>query len=451
MSLPEVPPPPTLTEFSNAFRRGEARSIDAVERCLANIADPASEGSRVHTRVWPASARAVAAAMDVLQAHGHVPSVLAGVPISIKDLFDVEGEVTQAGSPALDDQPPASSDAPVVERLKRAGAVLVGRTNMPQFAYSLVGLNSHHGTPGNPWDRRRIPGGSSSGAAVSVADGMAMASIGSDTAGSIRVPAALCGVVGFKPTQDRVPLAGSTPLAPSFDTIGPLARSVQDCARVFGILSGEGDRALTPVRLAGLRAGVPASLFAAGLDAQVAPAFERATSRLKEAGVCIEAHDPPALESVLAQRGHALIQFAEAFAWHRELVHRRGADYDPRIRARILAGRDISAADYLAATALRPRLQRQFDAESAGLDILLLPTVPVVAPLLRDCEDNEDTVRTQLLRSTVPFNYLDLCAISIPIHRPGHAPVGLQLVGRRGQDWHLLSIAHAIEALVSQP
>ncbi|MBA2398395.1 MAG: hypothetical protein H0V72_06805 [Bradyrhizobium sp.] len=246
-----------ISGLTRAFLSGEQRSLDVTEACLKRVLDPAGEGKRTFTKVWADDARAAAAALDVLMRVGYASSPVSGIPISIKDMLDVKGETTLAGSNALDDAPPAAEDSPVVRRLKAAGAVLVGRTNMAQFAFSIVGLNPHFGTPGNPWDRSRIPGGSSSGAAVSVADGMAVAAIGSDTVGSIRAPAALCGVVGFKPTQSSVPREGAIPLSITLDAIGPLARTVEDCAAVYGVIAGEPQQTPPSVALGGLRFAVP--------------------------------------------------------------------------------------------------------------------------------------------------------------------------------------------------
>ena len=225
---------PTLAELRTALDEGRATSLTLTEAALARIADPAGEGARVFTRVYAGQARAAAGAADLLRGAGLARSAIDGLPISIKDLFDVAGETTMAGSVVLADAPPATDTAVIVRRLLAAGAVIVGRTNMTEFAYSGIGINPHYGTPRNPWDREtgRIPGGSSSGAAVSVTDNMAAAAIGTDTGGSVRIPAALCGLTGFKPTARRVPLDGALPLATRLDSIGPIAASVRCCVRV---------------------------------------------------------------------------------------------------------------------------------------------------------------------------------------------------------------------------
>src|SRR5947207_13073138 len=275
---------PATSDNARSVASGAVSSVSLTEQCLARISDPAGEGKRTFVKVWADEARAAAGAQDSLRKIGAVSSPIAGVPISVKDMLDVAGEVTLAGTKALDDAAPAVRDAPVIRRLKSAGAVLTGRTNMAQFAFSIVGLNPRFGTPGNPWDRTRIPGGSSSGAAVSVADGMSVAAIGSDTVGSIRAPAALCGIVGFKPTQRSVPLQGTIPLSITLDTVGPLARSVEDCALVYATISGEPWRELQPLGVKGLRLAIPQTRVLDELNPAVLRAFQRATALLSEAG-----------------------------------------------------------------------------------------------------------------------------------------------------------------------
>ena len=272
---------PTLAELRMALDEGRATSLKLTDAALAHIADPDGEGVRVFTKVYSGQARTAAQASDLLRSAGLVRSAIDGLPISIKDLFDVAGETTMAGSVALADAPPATENAVIVQRLLAAGAVIVGRTNMTEFAYSGIGMNPHYGTPRNPWDREtgRIPGGSSSGAAVSVSDQMAVAAIGTDTGGSVRIPAALCGLTGFKPTARRVPLDGALPLATRLDSIGPIAASVRCCALLDAILSGD-DRPLpAPARLRGMRLALPATIVQDGMDREVASAFQLALSR----------------------------------------------------------------------------------------------------------------------------------------------------------------------------
>lgn len=417
---------------------------ETVDEYIKRSTDPAGEGARTYLTLWEQDARTVADSLDAMAAAGY-GTPLDGLPVSVKDLLDVRGEVTRAAAIPLDDAPPAQADAPVIARLKQAGAVLLGRTNMTPFAYSVVGMNSHFGTPGNPTDINRTPGGSSSGAAVSVATGMAAAAIGSDTVGSIRVPAALCGVVGLKPTQRRVPLTGAVPLSPTLDSIGPLATSVEDCARVFAVIAGETYQPGKRRGVEGLRLSVPNAYLLDGLDPTVSTAFERACHRLGAAGATIVNRSFEALAATEDGTLMRTIQSAEAFAWHESLLERRGDAYDPRIRERILRGRDVTAADYVRAHARRAELIASFDRETTDVDALILPTVPVVAPTFFECETDEDGVRARLLRNTAPFNVLDACALTLPIHAPGALPVGLMLAALSGNDDHLIAIASAVE------
>lgn len=437
--------PHDITRQHRDFFRGRTSSLELIDLCLSRIADPLGEGERTFIKVWNDQARTVARAQDTLRSAGFAPSSIAGIPISIKDLLDVEGEMTLAGAKALDDAAPAAADAPVVKRLKAAGAVLVGRTNMTQFAFSAVGINPYFGTPGNPWDRTRIPGGSSSGAAVSVADRMAAAAIGSDTVGSIRVPAALCGVVGFKPTQQKVPRQGAIPLSKTLDTIGPLARSVQDCALLHEVIAGEPYQLTEFASLRGLRLAVPTTVVLDDMDANVSRAFERACSMISKSGAMVSDFAIDHFLKIQSLNLSATIQAVEAFAWHEELLGRRGHDYDPKVRARVERGAQIPAADYVRALEQRADLISTFQALTAPFDALILPTVPLIAPTIDECQRNEDGVRAKLIRNPSLFNVLNCPAISIPIHRIGDAPVGLMVVGERDADWKVLGIARALE------
>src|SRR5580658_5220377 len=268
----------TIEQHAQALAQRTTTSRALVDESLARIADPAGEGARAFTKVHAETARTMADAMDALRHAGRAPSRYAGIPVALKDLFDIEGEPTPAGSRALADAPPATANAPVVQRMLAAGFVPVGRTNMTEFAFSGLGINPHYGTPLSPWDRAagRIPGGSSSGTAVSVSDGMAVAGLGTDTGGSCRIPAAFCGIVGYKPTARRVPISGVLPLAPSLDSVGPLAPSVACCAEIDAILAGEPPTAPTPANLNGLRLAVPENTVLDGMDSAVSAAFERA-------------------------------------------------------------------------------------------------------------------------------------------------------------------------------
>ena len=430
---------------------GRASSCDLIEGALAQIVDPTGEGAHTFVKIYGDNARAAANAQDRLRRAGYIASPLAGLPISIKDLFDVSGERTLAGSKALDDSPPAAGDAPVVSRLRAAGAVLIGRTNMTEFAFSGVGINPHYGTPGNPHDRRLIPGGSSSGAAVSVSDGGAVIGIGTDTGGSVRIPAALCGIVGFKPTQKRIPRDGVTPLSTTLDSIGPLANSVACCAVAFAVMAGEPPVVPPPIPVEALRLAVPQTHVLDGLEAEVATAFANACTILSRAGARIA--DLPLselaeLSAINAGGGFAPI---EAYAWHKPLLERRGSEYDPRVRTRIERASGMTAVEYIRLRAARVDLIARVAARRSGFDGLLIPTVAITAPPMAAFERDEDYWRLNalLLRNTSVVNFLDGCAITVPIQTAG-PPVGLMIVGEHGADRKLLSVGLGIEQVISK-
>jgi aspartyl-tRNA(Asn)/glutamyl-tRNA(Gln) amidotransferase subunit A len=423
---------------------------DRLEACLAKIADPAGEGKRAFTKLYTDQARAVADAQDTMRAAGAPLGPLGGRIVSIKDLFDVAGEPTTAGSIALRDAPPAKQDAPAIARLRAAGAVIIGKTNMTEFAYSGIGMNPHYGTPGNPFDRARIPGGSTSGGAVAVADGMSEITIGSDTGGSTRIPAAFCGIVGLKPSQPRIPLAGAVPLSTTLDSVGPIARSVADCVLADAVMAGESPDAVQPIALPRARLGLLKTLAQDGLDETVGKAFERAVKALSTARLSDFTTDLFAPMIQLNARGG--FTAAESYAWHRELLEKRGKDYDPRVRGRIERGALLSAADYIEMKQERARLVRAMDAALADIDALVLPTVPIVAARM-DALREDDTfmrINLQILRNTAIANFFDLCAVSLPIPTDGLA-VGLMLIGRHGSDKRLLRIAASVEAALGGP
>jgi aspartyl-tRNA(Asn)/glutamyl-tRNA(Gln) amidotransferase subunit A len=310
----------TILQLASDLDAGTTTSRHLVEEALARIADPAGEGTRSFRRVYVEAARAAADAQDTLRQAGYRTSPLAGLPVSIKDLFDVKGEPTLAGSTALDDAPPATQDAVAIARLKAAGAVIIGRTNMTEFAFSGVGINPHYGTPGNPWDRLRIPGGSSSGAAVALADGQCVVALGTDTGGSVRIPAALCGLVGFKPTQARVPRDGAFPLSTTLDSIGPLANSVACCAITDAILAGESPDLPRPVAPEGLRLAIPRGSFLFDeLDHDVAADFDAACRILGQAGARLYDLPIPELADYAAINAKGGFSPPEAYAFHAAL------------------------------------------------------------------------------------------------------------------------------------
>jgi aspartyl-tRNA(Asn)/glutamyl-tRNA(Gln) amidotransferase subunit A len=443
----------TLAELARSLESGATTSRRLVEECLARIAEPSGEGPRTFLKVHAETARAAADYYDRLRANGATPGPWAGIPISIKDLFDMAGDVTTAGSKVLRGQPPAARDCPAVARLRSAGFIPIGRTNMTEFAYSGLGLNPHYGTPLNPFERQRgrAPGGSSSGAAVSIVEQMAYGALGTDTGGSCRIPAAFCGIVGFKPTARRVPLSGVFPLSPTLDSVGPLGVSVACCAALDAVLAEEPTVTLEVGDLRGLRFAVPTHYALDSLDAHVAHDFERAIRELSAAGAGIDEIPLAELDELPNINSKGSFSGPEAYALHRERIESKGALYDPRVLVRLQRGREHTAADYIDLIRARADLQRRIDKSVAQFDALLLPTAPIIAPLLQDLGSDEDYLRINALalRNTSVANFLDRCAISVPCHESGAAPVGLMLMGAQGSDRRMLAIAAAVEALVS--
>jgi aspartyl-tRNA(Asn)/glutamyl-tRNA(Gln) amidotransferase subunit A len=442
----------TLSQSAHDLATGTSSRL-LVEDCLARIGDAAGEGRRAFLKVHADQARAAADYIDTLRRHGAAPSRFAGIPVSVKDLFDIAGDVTTAGSVALCDAPAASRDAAVVARLRAAGFIPIGRTNMSEFAYSGVGLNPHYGTPCNPYDRAagRIPGGSSSGAAVSVTDGMAVAALGTDTGGSCRIPAALCGIVGCKPTARRIPTDGVLPLSFTLDSVGPLAPTVACCAALDAVMAGEEPDDLPPYRVDGLRLAAPQTVVLDGMDQAVATAYAAAVSRLAKAGAKIVDLPLTEFSDIATLNRYGGFAASEAYAWHRRLIETRGSMYDPRVLLRMMRGKDQDAAHYIELIRARADLIGRTAAISGYYDALIMPTVPIIAPPLAwlEAEEQFRAVNLLVLRNTTIANVLDRCAISIPCHHRGDAPVGLMLVGEHGTDRRLFAIAAAVEKIVS--
>jgi aspartyl-tRNA(Asn)/glutamyl-tRNA(Gln) amidotransferase subunit A len=443
----------TIEDHAQALADGRTTSRALIEQCLARIAAPEGEGKRAFIKVYEDRARPMADAMDALRRAGRAPSPYAGIPFSLKDLMDVAGEPTPAGSRVLADAQTARANAPVVRRMLAAGFVPIGRTNMTEFAFSGLGINPHYGTPRAPWDRTaaRIPGGSSSGAAISVADRMAVVALGTDTGGSCRIPAAFCGVVGYKPTARRVPIERVLPLAPSLDSIGPLALSVVCCAIVDAILAGDWPDIPIAAEISGLRLAAPENYVLDGLETAVADSFARALAKLSSGGARIVHVRFPEFDEIPVVNAKGGLAAAEAYAWHRELLQKRGAQYDPRIRARIERGAEIAAADYLDVLAARTRLIRELKRRTMEFDAMVMPTTPILPTRIADLDDEREYNRVNLLalRNTALGNFFDRCSISIPCHRAGEPPVGLMLTGENMGDARLFAIAVAVERLVA--
>ncbi len=425
------------------------RCRDRLELALARIADPKGEGQRACLTVYAGAARTAADAADGRARAGMSLGPLDGAIVSIKDLFDVAGEVTRAGSKVLlAEGKVATADAPAVARLRTAGGVIVAKTNMTEFAFSGVGLNPHFGTPGNPTDRSRIPGGSTSGGAVAVADGMCEIAIGSDTGGSTRIPAALCGIVGWKPSKQRVPTAGAFPLSSTLDSIGSMARTVADCARADAVMAGEAWQELEPAALHGLRIGVPLGMPFNDLDEAVKAGIAEAIRKIEMAGARRSDEAMPLLDDMMEINAKGGFSPAEAYAIHHERLIARGQGIDPNVRMRIERGSRISAADYTEMIAARQRLVRAMDARLSDLDALVLPTTAIRAPKMSEVATSETFFAKNmlLLRNPAIVNFFDLCSISLPIPVTGY-PIGLMLVARNGHDRRLFNIAAAVERL----
>ena len=453
----------SIAHFRRALDAGELSSQALVEQMLAAARDPAGEGKLVYRKIYAEQALAQSVAFDACRKAGMTSAQLgplAGIPLSIKDLFDIAGDVTAAGSVVLRDRAPAERDAPAMQRLRAAGAILIGRTNMTEWAYGAVGANGHYGTPRCAWDRGvdggagRIPGGSTSGGAVSVTDGMAVATIGSDTGGSVRIPAALNGLAGFKPTARRVPLAGAYPLS-RLDSIGPLARTLGDCVLLDAIMAGsDGNDAQPAVSLRGLRLGISRTHLQDNLDSEIAQPFERALSRLSAAGAQLIEFTWSELDDYPAINAMGGFSAAECHARHRHLLETRSAEIDPWVVVRIGPGAKQSAADYIALLAARSDWIARSERRLAEFDALIAPTVPVVAPRLKPIMDDVATLgeyfkaNTAVLRNCQYINFLDGCGVTLPIHEPGSAPAGLMIAGPAMSDQRVLAIGMAVEALL---
>ena len=450
---------PDLHTTRQAIRDGATSSAEQAERSLAIARSPACE--HVFVQLTPDSLTEVARSPEV------ATRPLAGLSVSIKDLFDVQGQVTAAGSVVLANAPAAVRDCPAVARLRAAGAGLIGRTNMVEFAFSGVGNNPHHGTP-SAWDGRydqavglegqaggHVPGGSSSGAAVSVATGAAFIGLGSDTGGSIRVPAALNGIVGFKNTARATPTQGVLPLSTTLDTVCAMTRSVRDAILAHEILSCSqvpvGHRPLQDYRL-----GVCKRYFQDGMEDAVARAFERSLQTLSARGARIQEIDLPAMDELAGLNATGGFSPAESYAWHRALLAREGAHYDPRVAARIQRGAAMKACEYMDLLQGRADWIRRMNMALTGLDAMLSPTVPITAPLRASvapgAERDEAFFRANalLLRNPSAINFLDGCAISLPCHQPDELPVGLMLWQGAMHDHTVLQLALQVEAVLGQ-
>lgn len=444
----------TLDKLARDLEAGRTTAHTLLDVALARIRDPSLEGARAFISVDEEAARREALHMDELRRRNAHPSPFAGIPISVKDLFDIAGQVTTAGSVVLKEEPPAKSDAPAIARLKCEGFVVIGRTNMTEFAYSGVGLNPHYGTPLSPFDRksRRIPGGSSSGAAVSVADGICALGVGTDTGGSCRIPASFCGTVGYKPSTGRISKEGVYPLSYTLDSVGSMGRSVRCVAIADAIMADDWDGRIPERPSSRIRLGFPKSYEKSETESHVAKTFERALTALGGAGASIVDIEFPSIEEIAAINTRGGITAVEAYSHHKQLIATKGERYDPRVCRRIANGASIPAPDYVSTMRERATLIREVNALLAGLDGLVLPTTPNIPPPIAALAKDDDYMRINFfsLRNTFIGNFLDMCAISLPIHEPGEAPVGLMIMAPWGTDANLFATALAVERALAR-
>lgn len=439
----------TLSQAIEQLAARECSSLALTEAALARSEDQQGEGLRVFTHLYHQKALQQAAASDARRDAGKPLSALDGIPVSVKDLFDIAGESTTAGSKVLRDAPVAEANAVVIQKLLDAGVVIIGKTNMTEFAYSGLGINPHYGTPANPYDRatRRIPGGSSSGAAVSVSDGMSLGAIGSDTGGSVRIPAAFCGLTGYKPTARRISQTGVLPLSAALDSIGVIAHDLASCLALDGVIADAPvqtcEKSLSQARFA-----IPQTLVFDGIDADVQRAFDRAIKALKHAGAQIEeipCHEFAELADINATGGFTAL---ESWAWHQKYIEQHGEQYDPRVVSRIRRGAALGAADLQRLEKQRADWQQRVANTLSQFDALLMPTVPMIAPAIAELKADDDTyfkANGAALRNPSVINFLDGCAVSLPCHQAGDAPVGLMVAALPMQDDALLSWSLQIE------
>jgi aspartyl-tRNA(Asn)/glutamyl-tRNA(Gln) amidotransferase subunit A len=444
----------SIAQLSVLLQSGHLDPRALVEETLDAVGGEDDQAIFVELTAARAMSEAEAAAKRI--GEGRSCGVLDGIPVAWKDLFDLEGMATTAGSTVLANDKPASRDADVVTALKQAGMICIGRTNMSEFAFSGLGINPHYGTPRNPasTDAHRLPGGSSSGAGVAVAAGLVPVAIGTDTGGSVRIPAAFNGVVGYKASRGRYSMRGVYPLAKSLDSLGPLTHTVKDAVWVDAAMRGEAAADLTRAPLSGLSLVVPETVFFDGIEDGVAAAFEQAVERLVRAGASVRRQAFPIFSELfdLIREKGALVT-AEAFALHKTRLE--GADaarMDPRVVARAGLGANISMPDYIALIEARERMTAAFSGMIGRQELLVSPTLPhvaaKVAPLL-ESDDAFFAMNAKTLRNTQIGNFFDLCGVSIPCGT-GDAgmPVGLLLSGLHGTDDHVLSVAMPAEEII---
>lgn len=446
-----------LRALSLALETGEISSTKLVEAALSR----AHQSKSVFVKINPSLIRQTYL-IDRDRKRGKSNKPLVGIPIALKDLFNVQGEKTFAGSVVCKHYAKIeATDAPVIAPLRDAGLLFFGRTNMSEFAFSGMGINAHYGTPLSIWDREtgRLPGGSSSGSAVAVAEGIVVASLGSDTAGSCRIPAAFNGIVGVKPSHGRFSLEGIYPLAPTLDAPGPLAVDVDSCFILDQLMCGNlqpGDELppLTPEPMDSIRLAVPEVNLMQDMDDDVAACFDRALTVLREAGINISSAPVPSIDACDDFFPTRALVLYEVYQAHKDMLDAHGDDYDPFVARRMLTGADITCEEQQSRYAERNGLVQDFETQFNALDIdaLIYPTVACIPPALAETEDPDDATRVNLrcLRNTATVNHFNGCAISLPCHTPGEAPVGLMLAARNGDDEKLYRLAQTIEMILNE-
>lgn len=421
--------------------------VDSARSAIAKVDKLGDKAGKIFTEFDPSRILALAREAEARVAASPRPLPLAGLLISIKDLYDEAGIVTTAASRLLKSRPPACADAEIIARIKRAGAVPFGRTTMSEFAYSGVGLNPHYGTPGNVFDETRIPGGSTSGGGLSVALNLVDAALGTDTGGSIRIPSAVNGLVGFKPSRLAVPMEGVQPLAESFDTAGPLTRDLDTAIRLFAVIVDQS--APTNFAASGqpLKLALPRNAFTNDLAPAIAADFGAFCERLKAAGHQLVEMDFGFLpEASILNR---ILVAAEAYQVY-------GADLaaleevgDPQVLKRIRYAETLSEKDIADAYVRRAQVVAQFNTRMRDFDALIAPTLAIETPTIAETEAHFDRINAQMLRNTSFLNLADACAISLPAPKAGQPPAALMLGAPSGNDWPLLSVAKRISPLLA--
>jgi aspartyl-tRNA(Asn)/glutamyl-tRNA(Gln) amidotransferase subunit A len=443
----------SITEVRRRIGSNEISTEEHVIQCIENIKNVSGEGAKTFLYIAQDEAIATAQFHDILLEKGLQIGPLSGVTVSIKDLFDIAGQVTASGSNILRDNSPATKDSEVVSRIRRAGGIVVGRTNMTEFAYSGLGLNPHFGTPLNPYDRSngRIPGGSTSGGAISVTDQMAVVAIGSDTGGSCRIPAALCGIVGFKPTASRYSMVGVLPLSRTLDSVGILAPTVQCCQIIDSVLFNGSNENNFEVPISRMNIGVPNNIVLEGMDRDVKKNYLRTIEILEKSGANLRTINSKVFERVVELQGQPKIVSAEANSEYENILALKSEGVDPRVSTRIAKGKEISSAIYIQTLLERKFLIQAWRKEFSNDNAWVMPTVPVIAPLLNDLSSDEEYFKynSLMLRNPGLINFLDGCALSIPNHFAEEPPTGIMLASPGNTDESLLRYGVAVEKILS--